>query len=67
VHATLDEVVPAANQDALWESLGRPRRLLLPLGHYSAALALWPILAAVDDFLAGCFAGGSAGGSRRGP
>jgi dienelactone hydrolase len=66
LHATFDEVVPRPNQDALWESFGRPRRLLLPLGHYSAALALWPVLAAVDDFLRGRFAGGSAGGDRRG-
>lgn len=50
VGGRFDEVVPRANQDVLWESLGRPRRLLLPLGHYTSALALEPILSAVDRF-----------------
>jgi dienelactone hydrolase len=67
VHATLDDVVPRRNQDVLWESLGRPRRLLVPLGHYTAALALWPILAAVDGFLRQRFAGAPSSQGRCGP
>ena len=55
VGGRFDEVVPRANQDVLWESLGRPRRLLLPLGHYTSALALEPILSAVDRFFADRF------------
>jgi hypothetical protein len=50
VGARWDEVIPWRNQQLLWESLGRPQRLLLPLGHYSAALALGPVLTAVDRF-----------------
>lgn len=50
VAATLDEVVPWHHQQLLWEALGRPRRVLLPLGHYSAALMLHPILDAVARF-----------------
>lgn len=46
VSATLDTVVPTRNQDLLWEALGRPARLSVPLGHYTAALAIEPILAA---------------------
>lgn len=64
VHATLDEVVPRPNQDLLWESLGRPRRMSVPLGHYSAALALDPILDAVGDFFAERFAGALIGDRR---
>lgn len=40
VEATLDTVVPARNQDLLWEALGRPARFSVPFGHYSAALAI---------------------------
>ncbi len=51
VAATLDQVIPWQNQDLLWESLGRPRRLLLPLAHYTAALGIHPILNWADEFL----------------
>ncbi len=47
VRATFDTVIPGANQDLLWESLGRPTRLSVPFGHYSSALAFNTILDAV--------------------
>lgn len=47
VGAEFDTVVPRRNQDLLWEGLGRPARLQVPLGHYTAALAIDPILSAV--------------------
>lgn len=49
VSAGFDDVVPAANQDLLWEALGRPSRMTVPLGHYSAVLAIGPILTAAAD------------------
>lgn len=52
VQARLDDVVPVRNQDLLWEGLGRPRRLQLPLlGHYPAALALDAILDEISVFV----------------
>lgn len=51
VGTALDEVVPPANQDLLWESFGRPERHILPLGHYTAMLAFPSVLGSVDDFL----------------
>ncbi|MCA8952925.1 MAG: hypothetical protein KDE27_25670 [Planctomycetes bacterium] len=55
VSADFDDVVPAANQDLLWEALGRPERMFVPFGHYTAALAIGPILsAAADHFAARC-------------
>lgn len=50
VTANFDTVVPMPFQDVLWESLGRPQRMRIPTGHYSAALLLGPILSAVDAF-----------------
>lgn len=52
VSATLDDVIPARHRELLWEALGRPRRLQVPLGHYSMALALDGVLAAVTGFFA---------------
>jgi len=49
VSATYDSVVPRTNQDLLWEALGRPARMTVPLGHYSAALAIGPILDATSE------------------
>lgn len=40
ISAALDTVVPRRNQNVLWEALGRPRRLDMPLGHYSAVVAV---------------------------
>jgi pimeloyl-ACP methyl ester carboxylesterase len=47
-----DSVVPPRNQDLLWEALGRPARLRIGLGHYSAALAIDSILGAAADHFA---------------
>jgi len=44
VGARFDSVVPPRHQSLLWEALGRPTRLDVPLGHYSAALAIGAIL-----------------------
>ncbi|MBL8727039.1 MAG: hypothetical protein JNM25_01320 [Planctomycetes bacterium] len=46
VSARFDTVVPRRHQDLLWEALGRPARMEVPLGHYTAALTIDPILAA---------------------
>ncbi|MBL8754232.1 MAG: hypothetical protein JNK15_13100 [Planctomycetes bacterium] len=53
VSAAFDTVVPLHNQDALWEALGRPARLVLPLGHYTAGLWFQGILDAVADHFHG--------------
>ncbi len=50
VDARFDEVVPPRNQELLWESLGRPDRIRLPLGHYTAILALGPIATRAHEF-----------------
>ena len=47
VEATFDTVIPSRHRALLWEALGRPARLEVPFGHYSAALAIDPILSAV--------------------
>jgi dienelactone hydrolase len=52
VVAGLDTVVPSRNRELLWEGLGRPARLQLPLfSHYSAILGILPVLAAADAFI----------------
>lgn len=38
VAARFDRVVPWSNSVRLWQALGRPKRVILPTGHYSAAL-----------------------------
>ena len=48
--AQFDDVVRPEYQDLLWEGLGRPARLSVPLGHYTSALAMGPILTAVTGF-----------------
>jgi pimeloyl-ACP methyl ester carboxylesterase len=53
VSAWFDAVIPQHNQDLLWEALGRPARLTVPLGHYTAALAIDPILSAAADHFTG--------------
>jgi dienelactone hydrolase len=50
VTASLDEVMPRRNATLLWESLGRPKRLVIPLGHYTTALAFDLILSDVESF-----------------
>lgn len=60
VSATYDTVVPQRHQDLLWEALGRPARLRMPFGHYTAALAIDPILRAVAAHFAAQLAAPSA-------
>ena len=50
VATRFDDVVRPRYQDLLWEALGRPGRLSVPLGHYSSALALDAILDAIASF-----------------
>ncbi len=38
VGTIFDRVIHPTHQNRLWEALGRPRRIRLPCGHYSAAL-----------------------------
>ena len=52
VGAAFDTVVPRRHQDLLWEALGRPTRLEVPFGHYSAALAIDTILGACASHFA---------------
>lgn len=56
VGGAFDTVVPEHHQDLLWEALGRPLRLTLPLGHYSAFLALETVLDAAAEHFRGCLA-----------
>jgi hypothetical protein len=37
----LDRMVVPEAQDKLWEALGRPRRITLPLGHIGFGLAFY--------------------------
>ncbi|MFT4513202.1 MAG: pimeloyl-ACP methyl ester carboxylesterase [Planctomycetota bacterium] len=55
VSAAFDTVVPRRNQSLLWEGLGRPERLDMPFGHYTAAVALDRVIgAAAAHFHAHC-------------
>lgn len=38
ISAVFDRSIPRRNSDQLWEALGRPERLWLPLGHYTSYL-----------------------------
>lgn len=46
VTAEFDTVIPRANRQILWEALGRPAQFSVPWGHYSAILAIDPIVGA---------------------
>jgi hypothetical protein len=48
--AQLDAVVPRRNGELLWEALGRPARMLAPVGHYTAALVYGKVLDEVERF-----------------
>lgn len=50
VAAKYDTVVPVRHQDLLWESLGRPERMRIPFGHYTAAVVIYQILDAATAF-----------------
>ena len=55
VSAALDTVVPRRHQTLLWEGLGRPERLDMPLGHYTAAILLDKVIgASAEHFRAHC-------------
>lgn len=49
VSGALDTVVPPRHQDLLWEALGRPQRLTVPFGHYSAFLMLPEVVEAAAE------------------
>lgn len=66
VGGLFDAVVPKRNQDVLWESLGRPERQLLPVGHYTSALAFGAIVGSIDAFLCQRFAAAPAGAAAGG-
>lgn len=46
VTAAFDTVIPLRNRQILWEALGRPAQFAVPWGHYSAILAIDPIVGA---------------------
>ena len=51
ISAIFDRVIPPKNATYLWKKLGKPARLFLPTGHYSAAILLpWIKLAATQWF-----------------
>lgn len=52
VQAWLDRVVPEGSGRALWESLGRPARVVYPAGHYSLLLFLPDVKRRLADHLA---------------
>ncbi|MFK7739213.1 MAG: alpha/beta hydrolase [Planctomycetota bacterium] len=49
VSAMMDTVVPRPHQQLLWEALGRPKRLDVPFGHYTSALALDRVVRATAE------------------
>ena len=49
VSAAFDTVVPRKNQSLLWEGLGRPQRLDVPFGHYTAAIAVDSVIGAAAE------------------
>lgn len=44
VDAGADRCIPPSGRDALWEALGRPERLTLPLNHKVSFLTMTPLL-----------------------
>jgi dienelactone hydrolase len=56
VAARWDSVIPRPNREALWQALGQPERVDVPLGHYTSFLALNWIVARASRFAAGRFA-----------
>lgn len=47
----LDRAVVPETQDKLWEALGRPRRITLPLGHIGFGLAFYYVARRAAEFL----------------
>ena len=56
VAARWDGVIPRPSREALWQALGQPERVDVPLGHYTSVLALDWIVARASRFAAGRFA-----------
>ena len=44
-----DHVIPRARAEELWEALGRPKRILLPIGHYQVLPFFWWLMARGAD------------------
>jgi len=51
ISAVFDRSIPRRNSDQLWEALGRPERLWLPLGHYTSYLLVPYVRAQALRFL----------------
>ena len=49
IRGTLDSVIPAENSRLLWKLIGRPQRVDMFLGHYTAILALPYILGKINS------------------
>jgi predicted esterase len=54
-HASLDQAVPAATGDLLWERLDRPERRTFPVGHELLFLGMTTEVPAVMDWLQAAF------------
>ncbi len=44
VDAGADRCIPSSGREALWEALGRPERLTVPLNHRAAFLSMTPLM-----------------------
>jgi len=55
VAARWDGVIPRSSREALWQALGRPERVDVPLGHYTSILALDWLVGRASRFAAGRF------------
>jgi len=44
-----DHVIPPAQSEQLWEALGRPKRIRLPIGHYQLLPFFWWLMARGAD------------------
>ncbi len=51
MQATRDKAVPAAQQELLWERLGKPERRLLPMGHETLFISLPLRMGGIMDWL----------------
>ena len=56
VAARWDGVIPRPNREALWQALGQPERVDVPLGHYTSILVLDWLVGRATRFAAGRFA-----------
>jgi dienelactone hydrolase len=44
-----DSVIPRARADQMWEALGRPKRIMLPIGHNQVLPFFWKLMARGAD------------------